>query len=83
MGTDVVTGDVDQFGLGFQAMGVQYPFVGADAFGHSSAAGAQAFADPRSGVAYGYVRRRFTSPGGAAPGNERLAAAVVRAAAEV
>jgi hypothetical protein len=52
-------------------------------FGHSGAAGAQAFADPGSGIAYGYVRRRFAFPGGAAPENERLAAAVVRAAAGV
>ncbi|MEU4495488.1 serine hydrolase domain-containing protein [Streptomyces sp. NPDC023998] len=80
VGTDVVTGDVDNFGLGFQAKGVGYPFLGADAFGHSGAAGADSFADPRSGVAYGYVRRRFAFPGGAAPENDRLAASVVRAA---
>jgi CubicO group peptidase (beta-lactamase class C family) len=83
VGADVVTGEAEHFGLGFQALGLRYPFLGADAFGHSGAAGAQAFADPGSGVAYGYVRRRFAFPGGAAPENERLAAAVVRAAAGV
>ncbi|MER5462047.1 serine hydrolase domain-containing protein [Streptomyces sp. NPDC002668] len=81
VGTDVVTGEEDQFGLGFQALGVRYPFLGEDAFGHGGAAGAQAFADPASGVAYGYVRRRFPfPPGGGSVENDRLAAAVVRAA---
>ncbi|MYV40321.1 EstA family serine hydrolase, partial [Streptomyces sp. SID1328] len=42
--------------------------------------GSQAFADPRSGLAYGYTRRRFAYPGGAAPENDRLAAAVHEAA---
>jgi hypothetical protein len=83
VGADVVTGEAEHFGLGFQALGLRYPFLGADAFGHSGAAGAQAFADPGSGIAYGYVRRRFAFPGGAAPENERLAGAVVRAAAGV
>ncbi|MGW3627379.1 serine hydrolase domain-containing protein [Streptomyces sp. NPDC000880] len=82
-GVDMVSGEVGHFGLGFQALGMRYPFLGTDAFGHSGAAGAQGFADPGSGVAYGYVRRRFAFPGGAAPESERLAAAVVRAAAGV
>ncbi|MQY09833.1 serine hydrolase domain-containing protein [Actinomadura macrotermitis] len=82
-GTDLVTGERDHFALGFEAQGVRYPFLGADAFGHSGAVGAQAFADPRSGIAYGYTRRRFPDAGGGgAPENDRLAAAVVRAAAE-
>ncbi|WP_406278130.1 serine hydrolase domain-containing protein [Embleya sp. NBC_00896] len=82
-GTDVVTGEHDHFALGFEAQGVRYPFLGADAFGHSGVAGAQTFADPSSGVAYAYTRRRLAYPGGAAPENDRLAAAVVRAAAAV
>lgn len=80
-GIDLVTGERDHFALGFEAQGVRYPFVGADAFGHAGAAGALGFADPGSGIAYGYVRRRFAYPGGAAPENHRLAAAVIRAAA--
>lgn len=84
VGTDVVSGDVDHFGLGFEAMGVRYPFLGPEAFGHSGAAGGMGFADPASGVAYGYVRRRFAyPPGGGAAENDRLAQAVVRAAAAV
>ncbi len=68
-GIDLVTRtDVHTFALGFEVQGIRYPFLGPDAFGHSGAAGAQAFADPRSGVTYGYVRRRFQYPpeGGAA-----------------
>jgi len=69
------------FGLGFQATGeVWYLFLGAGAFGHAGAGGSQAFADPRSGLAYGYTRRRIAFPGGAAPENERLVKAVHSAA---
>ncbi|WP_436774502.1 serine hydrolase domain-containing protein [Yinghuangia sp. YIM S09857] len=80
-GTDLVTGEQDHFGLGFETSSVRYPFLGGTAFGHSGAAGSQAFADPASGVAYGYTRRRFHfPPSGGAPENDALAAAVVRAA---
>ncbi|MDI2125559.1 serine hydrolase domain-containing protein [Yinghuangia seranimata] len=80
-GVDAVTGDVDHFGLGFETVALRYPFLGAAAFGHSGAAGSQAFADPTSGIAYGYTRRRFHfPPGGGATENDALAAAVVRAA---
>ncbi|MFI7219932.1 serine hydrolase domain-containing protein [Micromonospora maritima] len=80
-GIDLVTGERDHFLLGFEAQGVRYPFLGRDAFGHSGAVGAQSFADPGSGVAYGYTRRRFApGGGGGARENHRLAAAALRAA---
>lgn len=80
-GTDVVTGEQDHFGLGFENMALRYPFLGTTAFGHSGAAGAQAFADPQTGVAYAYTRRRFHfPPSGGAPENHRLAASVLKAA---
>ncbi|MEV0096970.1 serine hydrolase domain-containing protein [Streptomyces sp. NPDC050738] len=80
-GRDLVTGELDQtFGLGFQALGQKYRALGADAIGHSGAAGALALADPRNGISYAYTRRRFAFPGGAAPENERLIGAVVKAA---
>jgi CubicO group peptidase (beta-lactamase class C family) len=83
-GVDLVTGERDHFLLGFEAQGVRYPFLGADAFGHSGAVGAQSFADPQSGIAYSYTRRRFSAGGGGgAPENRRLAAAVLRAATAV
>ncbi|GAQ68435.1 hypothetical protein T45_00146 [Streptomyces turgidiscabies] len=69
------------FGLGFQMTAdVAYPFLGAGTIGHSGAGGSQAFADPRSGLAYGYARRRYAFPGGSAPENERFVRAVHTAA---
>ncbi|WP_084961904.1 serine hydrolase domain-containing protein [Thermoactinospora rubra] len=79
-GPDLVTGEEDHFLLGFEAQGKRYPELGPDAFGHSGAVGAQSFADPRSGVAYSYTRRRFAvGGGGGAVENQRLVAAVFRA----
>ncbi|RFU38486.1 class A beta-lactamase-related serine hydrolase [Actinomadura logoneensis] len=80
-GVDAVTGEPDHFLLGFEAMAVRYPSLGRDAFGHSGAVGAQSFADPSSGIAYGYTRRRFTVGGGGAPENAVLVEAVMAAVA--
>ncbi|MFJ5530517.1 serine hydrolase domain-containing protein [Streptomyces sp. NPDC093261] len=84
-GTDLVTGQADHFGLGFEYLAGRYPFLGSDAFGHSGATGSLGFADPASGVAYAYTRRRFAFPSGqgASPENGRLAQSVLRAAARV
>ncbi|MFJ3641875.1 serine hydrolase domain-containing protein [Streptomyces sp. NPDC090108] len=80
-GQDLVIRAYAAFGLGFQATAeARHPFLGAGTIGHSGAAGSQAFADRRAGLAYGYTRRRCAYPGGAAPENDRLAAAVHRAA---
>ncbi|MFF8943351.1 serine hydrolase domain-containing protein [Streptomyces sp. NPDC014864] len=80
-GYDLVDRCHRSYGLGFQATAdTWHPFLGAGAVGHSGAAGSQAFADPASGLAYGYTRRRSAFPGGAAPENDRLARAVLRAA---
>ncbi|MEV0699867.1 serine hydrolase domain-containing protein [Saccharopolyspora sp. NPDC050389] len=80
IGYDLVSRQHKAFGLGFSATVDTYPFLGQGAFGHSGAAGSQAIADPRSGLAYGYNRRRFAFPGGAAPENDRLIKAVHAAA---
>ncbi|MEU6671428.1 serine hydrolase domain-containing protein [Streptomyces sp. NPDC046727] len=81
VGYDLVARAHKAFGLGFQATAdVWHPFLGAGTVGHSGANGVQSFADPRGGIAYGYTRRRFAFPGGAAPENNRLAATVQRAA---
>ncbi|MFJ1971071.1 serine hydrolase domain-containing protein [Streptomyces sp. NPDC087903] len=81
VGYDLVARAHKSYGLGFQATAdTWHPFLGAGSFGHSGAGGSQAFADPRSGLAYGYTRRRMAFPGGAAPENERLVAAVHKAA---
>ncbi|MCC3779602.1 beta-lactamase family protein [Streptomyces sp. UNOB3_S3] len=83
-GPDLALGGITHaFGLGFAATGVDYPFLGARSFGHSGAAGSQAFADPSVGLAFGYNRRRFAYPGGAAPEAGVLAKAVRDCAARV
>ncbi|AWT43050.1 MULTISPECIES: serine hydrolase domain-containing protein [Streptomyces] len=80
-GHDLVGRTHKSFGVGFQATAdTWYPFLGAGAIGHSGAVGSQGFADPRSGLAYGYTRRRMAFPGGAAPENTALVRAVHRAA---
>ncbi|MEQ4724006.1 serine hydrolase domain-containing protein [Nonomuraea sp. B19D2] len=80
-GRDLVTGESDHFLLGFEAQGVRYPALGPAAFGHSGAVGAQSFADPATGIAYSYTRRRFSfGGGGGASENQHLIRAVVQAA---
>ncbi|MEU6065938.1 serine hydrolase domain-containing protein [Streptomyces sp. NPDC047082] len=84
VGYDLVARAHKSFGLGFQTTAdTWHPFLGVGAIGHSGAAGSQSFADPRSGLAYGYTRRRFAFPGGAAPENDRLARAVHGAALKI
>jgi CubicO group peptidase (beta-lactamase class C family) len=84
VGYDLVARAHKSYGLGFQATAdMWHPFLGAGSFGHSGAGGSQAFADPRSGLAYGYTRRRMAFPGGAAPENERFVRAVHKAALAV
>ncbi|MFJ8441118.1 serine hydrolase domain-containing protein [Kitasatospora griseola] len=80
-GTDVITGNEDVFGLGFEELTALFRPLGPDAFGHSGATGSLGFADPGSGMAYAYTRRRFGLPSryGAGPENHRLIAAVYAA----
>ncbi|TVT21296.1 beta-lactamase family protein [Amycolatopsis rhizosphaerae] len=79
VGRDLVRGEQGQYALGFEAKGLRYPFLGANAFGHSGSAGSESYADPRSGIAFGYTRRRFSFDW-SYPEHDRLAAAVHRAA---
>jgi CubicO group peptidase (beta-lactamase class C family) len=81
-GQDLVTGESEAFGLGFERPGTEFPALGLDAFGHCGVAGSLGLADPRSGLAYGYVRRRFAFPGGTAPENARLIQTLIDAAAQ-
>jgi CubicO group peptidase (beta-lactamase class C family) len=76
LGTDLVTGETDHFALGFETVARKFPFLGSRAFGHGGATGSMGWADPDTGVAYGYVRRRMGYPG---PENQRLGAAIIRA----
>lgn len=78
-GVDLVRGAQAPYALGFEAESLLYPFLGVHAFGHTGSAGSAGFADPHSGLAYGYTRRRAAFAFDA-PENARLAAAVHRAA---
>ncbi|MFI1714791.1 serine hydrolase domain-containing protein [Streptomyces litmocidini] len=81
-GVDLVTGEEGHFLLGFEAQHKRYPGLGTRAFGHSGAVGAQALADPDSGIAYSYTRRRFAyGGGGGAAENRQLVAAVASSVA--
>lgn len=80
VGRDLSIGEHGAFGVGFVAVSDPYPVLNAGAFGHPGADGSQSFADPRSGLAYGYTRRRFAFPGGPAVENTRLIRAVHTAA---
>ncbi|MEU4690583.1 serine hydrolase domain-containing protein [Actinoplanes sp. NPDC023714] len=77
LGSDLVTGEIDHFGLGFENLPVTYPFLGPRTIGHGGAAGSLGWADPDAEVAYGYVRRRFAYPG---PENACLGEAIIGAA---
>ncbi|MFF4532149.1 serine hydrolase domain-containing protein [Streptomyces sp. NPDC001407] len=77
VGHDLVLRQHNAFGLGFAAVSdTAFPFLGGRSFGHNGAAGSVAFADPSRALAFGYNRRRFAFPGGAAPETPRLAAVV-------
>lgn len=76
VGADLVRGAQGNYALGFQAKGLRYGFLGANAFGHDGSAGSEAFADPGSGLAFGYTRNRFGF-GWSYPEHDRLAAAVL------
>jgi CubicO group peptidase (beta-lactamase class C family) len=81
IGHDAVLGEHKAFTIGFHATCEYYPQLGQGSFGHSGAGGQQAFADPRSGIAYGYTRRRTPFPAAAGPENTRLIRALYKAAA--
>jgi len=58
-GTDRVLGRPSHFGLGFQLPHPGHPLEMVDgAFGHMGYGGSLAFADPASGVAFGYVTNK-------------------------
>ncbi|NKX86748.1 serine hydrolase domain-containing protein [Nocardia coubleae] len=81
-GRDLVRGDSAPYALGFEAKSLLTPFLGAYAIGHTGSAGSDGFADPHSGLTYGYTRRRAAFAFNA-PENARLAAVLHRAATHV
>jgi CubicO group peptidase (beta-lactamase class C family) len=72
-GHDLVLGRPSRFGLGFQLPQPERP-LGPDpgAFGHFGAGGSLGFADPASGVAFGYVMNTMGGTGWQSPRNRAL-----------
>ncbi|WP_171060343.1 serine hydrolase domain-containing protein [Streptomyces montanus] len=48
-----------RFGLGYMLHGTASPLLGPGSFGHPGRGGALAFADPDSGIAFGYITNGF------------------------
>ncbi|MDT8914729.1 serine hydrolase domain-containing protein [Amycolatopsis sp. PS_44_ISF1] len=79
-GWDLVLRRRKAWAVGFHAAAETYPGLGQGAFGHSGAGGQQALADPRSGLSYAFLRRRFLTPPQADADHDRLLRALRTAA---
>jgi CubicO group peptidase (beta-lactamase class C family) len=58
-GTDEILGARTRFGLGFGRHGGDVRLLGPDSYGHAGAGGSLGFADPPSGIAFGYVMKQM------------------------
>lgn len=58
-GKDEILKKITRFGLGFMLDGPDVPYFGEGSFGHDGAGGSLGFADPDSGIAFGYVMNRM------------------------
>ncbi|MFV0135369.1 serine hydrolase domain-containing protein [Streptomyces sp. HMX87] len=65
-----------RFGLGYMLHGSASPFLGPGSFGHPGRGGALGFADPESGIAFGYVTNGFRKTVTADPRAQALVRAV-------
>lgn len=65
-----------RFGLGYMLHGSASPLLGAGSFGHPGRGGALGFADPESGIAFGYVTNGFRTSVTADPRAQSLVRAV-------
>ncbi|MGC9439840.1 serine hydrolase domain-containing protein [Streptomyces sp. WG5] len=65
-----------RFGLGYMLHGSASPFLSPGSFGHPGRGGALGFADPESGVAFGYVTNGFRRTVTADPRAQALVRAV-------
>ncbi|WP_435749182.1 serine hydrolase domain-containing protein [Microbacterium sp. PMB16] len=64
-GHDRVLDVINSFGAVFLLPQPRMPYAGLGAFGHDGAAGALAFADPTTGLSFGYIPWPRQHPGGA------------------
>lgn len=81
-GHDLTLACPSRYGLGFQLPGDAQPYLSARTFGHDGGGGSWGFADPSTRLAFGYVRRRMTSPGGLGVDAHSLARAARTCAAD-
>ncbi|MGC0211432.1 serine hydrolase domain-containing protein [Streptomyces levis] len=65
-----------RFGLGYMLHGTASPFLAPGSFGHPGRGGALGFADPESGIAFGYVTNGFRKTVTADPRAQGLVRAV-------
>ncbi|MFC4466928.1 serine hydrolase domain-containing protein [Streptomyces xiangluensis] len=65
-----------RFGLGYMLHGSASPFLSSGSFGHPGRGGALGFADPESGIAFGYVTNGFRKTVTADPRAQALVRAV-------
>lgn len=79
-GWDLVLRQQKAWAVGFHATAEVYPCLGQGAFGHSGAGGQQALVDPRHGLSYAFLRRRFLLPAQADLDHGRILRALVHAA---
>lgn len=79
-GTDFVMGTPSRFGTGFQ-LPFEGSLMGPRSYGHAGAGGSLGFADPDTGVAFGYVMNRMQNFLGPDPRSRGLIEAVRRVVA--
>ncbi|CAM5457159.1 serine hydrolase domain-containing protein [Streptomyces aurantiogriseus] len=75
-GADRVLVVQTRFGLGYMLHGAASPLLSPTSFGHPGRGGALGFADPESGIAFGYVTNGFRSSVTADPRAQALVRAV-------
>ncbi|MEU6096406.1 serine hydrolase domain-containing protein [Streptomyces sp. NPDC047079] len=75
-GPDRVLVVTTRFGLGYMLHGSASPLLGPGSFGHPGRGGALGFADPETGVAFGYVTNGFRTSVTADPRAQALVRAV-------
>ena len=75
-GPDEILKKITRFGLGFMLDGPDVPYLSAGSFGHDGAGGSMGFADPESGIAFGYVMNKMNGNINADPRAEALIRAV-------
>lgn len=63
-GLDLCSGFTQRFGVVFQKPLPRRPFASYQAIGHDGAGGSLAFADPQTGMTFGYITNRLAPPGG-------------------